>query len=188
MAKINLLPWRAELKKQRQKEFLTQLVLAMLLAGVVIFAVHLHYDGAIEYQRARNENVKREIAEVDKKIKEINAIEDKKHRLLTKIDVIQKLQESRPEAVHLFDEIPKLTPEGVFLSSFKQSGRNLTFEGKTESNARVSAFMRAVESSDWLSAPSLNIIQSKDKTAVDELSDFTLQAKLGHHQDQEAAP
>ncbi len=179
MARINLLPWRAELKKQQQQQFLTAALLSVILTLVLIFAVHMYYDGVMEYQESRNQMLRNEIAAVDKKIAEIKNIEEKKTELLTKIDVIQKLQESRPLIVHLFDEIARRTPDGVFLSSFAQSNMELTFKGKTESNARVSAFMRAIEASEWLHSPRLNIIQSQQKTKVDQLSDFILIATLG---------
>ncbi|MDT8406466.1 MAG: PilN domain-containing protein [Methylococcales bacterium] len=179
MARINLLPWRAEQKKQRQQAFIIQIVMGLVVAGLTMLAMHMHMQGLIEHQQQRNTMLSKEIAQLDSKIKEINTIEDRKNQLLTKINVIQQLQESRPEVVHLFDEIASLTPEGVFLAKFQQKGKSLVFDGKTESNARVSAFMRAVEASEWLHSPSLNIIQSKDKTQVNHLSDFTLQAKLG---------
>ena len=179
MARINLLPWRAELKKQQQRDFLSSGGLAILLTLVILLAVHMYIEGLKEYQEGRNQILRNEIAIVDKKITEIKAIEEKKNKLLTKIDVIQKLQESRPLIVHLFDELTKTTPDGVFLTQFTQAESALTFNGKAESNARVSAFMRAIDASSWLHSPGLNIIQSKDKTKVEQLSDFIMLAKLG---------
>ncbi|MGR9116632.1 MAG: PilN domain-containing protein [Gammaproteobacteria bacterium] len=179
MARINLLPWRAELKKQQQRDFLSAGGLAILLTLVILFAVHTYIEGLKEHQEGRNQILKNEIAAVDKKIAEIKSIEEKKNKLLTKIEVIQKLQESRPLIVHLFDEMTKTTPDGVFLTKFAQDESVLTFNGKAESNARVSAFMRAIDASQWLNSPGLNIIQAKDKTKVEQLSDFTLLAKLG---------
>ena len=96
-----------------------------------------------------------EITVLDKKIQEIKDIEEKKNKLLTKIELIQKLQESRPEIVHLFDELAKTTPEGIYLKKFTQLGGTLTIDGKAESNARVSAFMRAIDSSLWLNTSAL---------------------------------
>ena len=179
MARINLLPWRAELKKQQQRDFLSTGGLAILLTLVILLAEHTYIESLKEHQEDRNQILKNEIANVDKKIKEINAIEEKKNKLLTKIDVIQKLQESRPLIVHLFDEMTRTTPDGVFLTKFTQDGSLLTFNGKAESNARVSAFMRAIDASSWLNSPGLNIIESKDKTKVEQLSDFIMLARLG---------
>jgi type IV pilus assembly protein PilN len=182
MAKINLLPWREELRKQKQKDFLNAMALSVLAGFIILGLVHSYIEGLKAHQEQRNQMLQNEIALLDKKIVEIKDIEEKKRKLLAKIDLIQKLQESRPEIVHLFDEIPKTTPDGVFLTKFTQTGLELIFDGKSQSNARISAFMRAIEASPWLQSPTLNVIQSPDKLAPDktdfeQLSDFTLHAK-----------
>ncbi|MGZ8199677.1 MAG: PilN domain-containing protein [Methylosarcina sp.] len=181
MARINLLPWRDELRKQKKQDFIFSVALSVLATVGILIAVHMYIEGLKEYQEKRNKRLQDEIALLDKKIDEIKTIEEKKNKLLAKINVIQKLQESRPEIVHLFDEIPKTIPEGIFLTKFIQQGVNLTFEGKTESNARVSAFMRAIDSSPWLKTPKINVIQSQEKTNSEQLSDFTLIAQQGKH-------
>ncbi len=179
MAKINLLPWREELRKQKKQDFLSALGLSALVMLGIFGVVHSVINGQKAYQEQRNKMLQDEIVLLDQKIVEIRSIEDKKRKLLAKIDLIQKLQESRPEIVHLFDEIPKSTPDGVFLTKITQLGSDITFEGKSQSNARVSAFMRNIEASPWLDLPTLNVIQSPEKTDPDELSDFTLRAKQG---------
>jgi type IV pilus assembly protein PilN len=179
MAKINLLPWREELRQQKKKEFLSYLGLAALLSIIAIGLAHLYIEGLKEHQTQRNKLLQDEIAELDKKIVEVKNIGERKSKLLAKIDLVQRLQESRPEIVHLFDEIPRVTPDGIFLTKFAQLGTDLTFDGKSQSNARVSAFMRAVEASSWLQTPKLGVIISPDKTNVEQNSDFTLLAKLG---------
>ncbi len=180
MAKINLLPWREELRQQKQQEFLTGVGLAALLTAAILLAVHMHIESMKAYQNSRNSLLKSEIAVLDKKIKEIKDIESKKNKLLTKIDVIQKLQESRPQIVHLFDELPKSTPEGIYLTKFKQSGDKLTMIGMAQSNARVSAYMRSIEASSWLEEPKLSIIKSKGKRNSIHMHDFTMLAKQGN--------
>lgn len=186
MAKINLLPWREELRKQKQKDFVYSIVLSVLVGFIIVGSIHTYMKGLKTYQEKRNQKLQNEIVLLDKKIIEIKDIEDKKKKLLAKIDLIHKLQESRPEIVHLFDEIPKTTPDGIFLTKFSQNGPDLIFEGKSQSNARISAFMRAIEASPWLQTPTLNVIQSQtkqsnDKTEADteKLSDFTLHAQQG---------
>jgi type IV pilus assembly protein PilN len=180
MAKINLLPWREELRKQQQQEFLMGIVLAVLFTMMILGGIHMHIEGLKDYQSSRNQRLESEIAVLDRKINEIKEIEQKKNKLLTKIDVIQQLQESRPQVVHLFDELPKTTPEGVFLTQFEQAGATLTLIGKAQSNARVSAFMRAIETSAWLKTPKLNVIQGQNKSDnSNQLSDFTLIATQG---------
>jgi len=184
MAKINLLPWREELRKKKKKDFLNALALSALGAIVVVALIHTYVEGLKSYQEQRNKLLQNEIALLDKKIVAINDIEEKKRKLLAKIGLIQRLQESRPEIVHLFDEIPKVTPDGVYLKKFSQVGDDLIFEGKSQSNARVSAFMRAIEASQWLQTPTLDVIKTPDKNTGDESSDFTLHAKQGNKNSQ----
>jgi type IV pilus assembly protein PilN len=179
MAKINLLPWREELRQQKKKDFLSLMGLAALLTVIAIGLVHLFIVGMKDHQTERNKLLEGEIAILNTKIIEVKNIGERKSKLLAKIDLVQKLQESRPEIVHLFDEIPRTTPDGVFLTKFTQLGPELTFDGKTQSNARVSAFMRSVDASSWLNAPKLGVIISPDKTNVEQNSDFTLRATLG---------
>ncbi|MGZ5221188.1 MAG: PilN domain-containing protein [Chitinophagaceae bacterium] len=181
MAKINLLPWREELRKQKKQDFLIAIGLSAGVGFIVIILVHLYIDGLTAYQEQRNRIIQDEIAYFDKKILAIKDIEEKKSKLLAKINLIQQLQESRPQVVHLFDEIPKNTPDGVFLTKFTQKENDLIFEGKSQSNARVSAFMRAIEASHWLHKPTLNVIKLPEKDNPEQLSDFTLSAKQGQN-------
>jgi type IV pilus assembly protein PilN len=177
MARINLLPWREELRKQRKKDFLTAMGGFVLLTLVTFGFIHTHIQGMHAYQETRNTMLTQEIVKLDQKLGEIKDIEDTKNKLLAKINLIQKLQESRPEVVHLLDEIPRNTPDGVFLSKFSQTGQALVFEGKSQSNARVSAFMRAIDASNWLTKPVLEEIKSENSTSSQ--SDFKLKATLG---------
>ena len=187
MAKINLLPWREELRAQKKQDFINAIGVAVLFTAVIFAGVHMYIDGLKAHQEQRNKIIQDEIALLDIKIAKIKTIEEQKSKLLTKIELIQKLQESRPEIVHLFDELPRATPDGVFLTKFTQVGAELNFEGKSQSNARVSAFMRAIEASAWLKNPRLDVIQTGNKVSPDQLSDFTLHANQGN-QNAQAAP
>jgi type IV pilus assembly protein PilN len=180
MAKINLLPWREELRAQKKQDFINAIGVAVLFTAIIFGGVHMFIEGLKAYQEQRNKIIKDEIALLDVKIEKIKTIEEQKSKLLTKIELIQKLQESRPEIVHLFDELPRVTPDGVFLAEFTQKGTELTFKGKSQSNARVSAFMRAIEVSAWLKSPILDVIQTDNKTNLEQLSDFTMHAKQGN--------
>ena len=164
MAQINLLPWREELRKEQQRQFLTIVGLSAVLMGLIILAVHIQIAGMISNQQSRNDFLKKEITKVEKQIKEINDLEKEKKRLLSRMEVIETLQRNRPEVVHLFDEIVKVMPEGTYLNSMKQSGKSLELKGMAQSNARVSALMRNIDGSPWLGQPQLQIIQ-KDKKA-----------------------
>jgi type IV pilus assembly protein PilN len=182
MIKINLLPWREELKKEKQRAFNNLFSLCMLLTACLFGVLHLYMSDQEAYQARRNQFLQNEIAQLDKQIVDIKNIEEQKTRLINKINVIHNLQRSRPEIVHLFDEIPRATPDGLFMTKLTRTDRNLIFEGKTQSNSLVSAFMSAIQSSPWLQTPSLDVIQS-DKVAPDKnnslekLNDFTLRTR-----------
>jgi type IV pilus assembly protein PilN len=186
MAKINLLPWREELRAQKKQDFINAIGVAVLITAMIFAGVHMYVEGLKAYQEQRNKMIQDEIVLLDIKIAKIKTIEEQKSKLLTKIELIQKLQESRPEIVHLFDELPRVTPDGVFLTKFTQVGSELNFEGKSQSNARVSAFMRAIEASAWLKVPTLDVIQTESKATTEKLSDFTLHAKQGNQNAQAA--
>jgi type IV pilus assembly protein PilN len=178
MAKINLLPWREEQRKQRQVDFLIFLGMGIVASVIVMMMVHFSIEGFIDYQNKRNRFIQNEIAVLDKKIKEIKALDKTKSKLLARMEVIQRLQSSRPAIVHMFDQLAKTVPEGVYLTKFNQSGRNLSIAGNAQSNTRVSAYMRSLELSPWLKGADLNDIRSKGVDA----NNFTLkvtQAKVG---------
>ena len=174
MAKINLLPWREELRKQQQQDFLVAILSAVGVTVLLMFFVRSHINGMIDNQAKRNSFLETEIAALDRKIKEIQELEDRKRKLIAKMDVIQQLQGSRPEIVHLFDEVAKSTPDGVHITKFAQSGNVLTFDGAAQSNARVSAYMRSLDASAWLANPKLGVINTKSKSNQGRVSEFTL--------------
>ena len=161
MARINLLPWRAERRKLRQKDFLGMLGLAVAAGVLASFLVVSWYNSRIGNQNARNEYLKGEIAKVDVQIKEIEELDKKKGKLLARKEVIEQLQANRSQMVHLFDSLVRTIPDGVSLTSIKQEGDILTLSGRSQSNARVSTYMRNLESSGWMTNPDLNIIEAK---------------------------
>lgn len=181
MARINLLPWREELRKEQQRQFLTIMGLSAVLMGLLLLAVHIQFARMISTQDSRNDFLKGHITEVETQIKEINSLAASKKRLLARMEVIQKLQSNRPEIVHLFDEIVRVLPDGVHISSLKQQGNALTINGIAQSNARVSAFMRNVDGSEWLSSPVLEVIQ-KGKNARSFVLRATQVSKIGKAQ------
>ncbi|HEX9584713.1 MAG TPA: PilN domain-containing protein [Gammaproteobacteria bacterium] len=182
MPQINLLPWREELRKQRNKEFGISAAVAVLLMGAVVAGVHYHFQERIAFQQKRNAFLEAEIAKLDQKIKQIQQIDAEKQRLLARMQIIQKLQSSRPEIVHLFDEFVRTIPEGVYFTNITQKGRDLKIQGVAQSNARVSTLMRQMEASDYLENPALvEIVAGSQKIAGTEeevrLSRFQLNIK-----------
>ncbi len=172
MAKINLLPWREELRKEQTRQFATLLGLSALMTGAVILLVHFNIAGMIDHQKTRNGILQTEIDQLDIALKEIKDLEDTKAQLLSRMEVIQSLQRQRPQIVHLFDEIVRTVPEGIYLTGIKQRGKELTINGVAESNGRVSAYMRNIDASDWMSTPKLTVIETKKGTL--RSSDFVL--------------
>ncbi len=163
MARINLLPWREELRKEQQRQFLTMLGLSVVLMILIIAAIHLQYARSISVQQSRNNFLRTNITEVEAQIAEITRLEKDKQRLLDRIEKIQLLQRNRPEIVHLFDDIARVLPEGVYLTKLTQKGKSLLLEGKAQSNARVSALMRGIDKSKWMTNPVLDVIQTDRK-------------------------
>jgi type IV pilus assembly protein PilN len=174
MPRINLLPWREEERKERKVAFTVALGFSALAAGVVTFAVYLMFGSMIDAQERRNEQLRVEIKKLDKQIEEINELETSKQRFSARMDIIQKLQRSRPEIVHVFDEIVRTLPDGVYLTGVKQTDKKFKFDGVAQSSTRVSSFMRNIDGSEWLRNPELEVVQTtKDKGPG---SNFTLYA------------
>ena len=161
MPRINLLPWREQQRKERKLTFFVGLGGAVLGALLVAFAGYLMFKSMIGAQESRNQRLRTEIKAVDRQIEEINDLETQKQRFISRMQVIDKLQRSRSEEVHLFDEVAKTMPDGTYLTSFKQAGRTLKFEGVAQSSTRVSTLMRNISASQWMKDPELEVVESK---------------------------
>lgn len=162
MARINLLPWRAERRKQRQREFYAMLGMAAVGGLLVSLMIWFYYDRQVSGQMDRNAYLQAEIEKVKEQNKEIDRLDAQKERLLARKKVIEELQAKRSQMVHLFDALVRTIPDGVVLTALKQEGDVLTLEGRTQSNARVSAYMRNLETSGWMTNPELSIIEARD--------------------------
>ena len=172
MAHINLLPWREEQRQEQTRQFATMTGLSLLLTGALVFLVHVTIDNQIEHQKSRNQILQDEIAILDKSLEEIAELEKTKAELLSRMDVIQSLQQRRPQIVHLFDDFVRTVPEGIYLTTITQEAERLTIKGVAESNGRVSAYMRNIDSSSWMSTPKLKVIETKKGSQ--RSSNFTL--------------
>lgn len=166
MPRINLLPWRDEERKERKLKFLVALGGAAIAAFLTAFVGFLLMDSMVSAQNARNAKLNEEIAVLDKQIEKINSLEADKARFIARMEVIEKLQRSRPEIVHIFDEITKQLPDGVYLTAITQSGARLKFEGVAQSSTRVSAFMRNIDGSSYLKDPELEVVETKKASTV----------------------
>jgi type IV pilus assembly protein PilN len=174
MPRINLLPWREAERKRKRQEFGVGAIAALIFAALVYFAVNWQMQSAIDEQMGRNQYLQAQITELDKQIAEILDLEEQKKRLQARIAVIEQLELSRPEIVHVFDQLVRTTPDGIYLTSIKQSERKIELKGVAQSSTRVASYMRNIDSSEWLTDPALQILETKG--ATDAGSQFTLSA------------
>ena len=186
MSRINLLPWRAERRKQRQKEFGVMVGIAAAAGVALWFLVNMYYNAQIDGQNERNAFLQQQIEEVKKQNAEIDNLESQRARLLARKAVIEELQGNRSQMVHLFDQLVRTIPDGVLLTSLKQEGQTLTLEGRSQSNARVSTYMRSLDGSGWMTSPQLSVIEARDGVPGLPYA-FTLSVQLSTPAAKEAA-
>lgn len=177
MPRINLLPWREELRKERQREFGIHAGFAVVVAVLGTGAAFLQVDGMVQHQNNRNTYLKNEIAAVEKRIEEIKSLQETKRQLLNRTLVIERLQQSRPDIVHLFDELVRTLPQGVFLTSVEQKGDRLEIEGVADASGSVSLYMRNIDASQYLDGPQLVYIENKSR-GREKRNEFRLRARL----------
>src|SRR5580698_9386200 len=175
MPRINLLPWREQQRRERKLAFFVALGVAAGVAAVVAFAAYLMVGAMIDAQDQRNERLKGEIKVLDKQIEEINDLEAQKQRFIARMQIIEKLQRSRPEVVHLFDELVKAMPDGTYLTSVKETANQIKLEGIAQSSTRVSTLMRNIAASQWLRNPALEVVETAKDNAAG--SHFVLDAE-----------
>ena len=173
MAKINLLPWRDEYRREKQQEFLTVLGVVAAITALAGYLWISSVNGAIEGQQKRNQILNKEIEALEEKVKEIDELKKRRAELLDRMKVIQALQGERPVIVRYFDELVRAIPEGIYLTSLDRTGNVINLRGITESNVRVSALMRNVDESEWFSTPNLSSVQAKPEFG-EQASEFTM--------------
>ncbi|MBI5429828.1 MAG: PilN domain-containing protein [Nitrosomonadales bacterium] len=184
MIRVNLLPHRAEKRRARHIQFIALSVVSIVLGGLLVGSVQVAINTQIAYQERRNAYLKDEIAILDKQIEEINKLREQTKALLARKSVVEDLQSTRSDVVHLLDQMLRILPEGVYLKTLKQTGNKINLVGYAQSNARVSTLMRAIEDSPWLDSAILGEIHAvtlsggRDKTGGDRVSEFTLSFNL----------
>jgi type IV pilus assembly protein PilN len=187
MPRINLLPWREELRQKRKKDFFVAIVGAVVVGGLLSYGVKLTVQSWISDQNQRNATLRTEIARLDEQIEEILGLETQKNRLVDRMQIIDRLQRSRPEVVHLFDELVETLPEGVFLTQVRQQETRVEITGIAQSSTRVSALMRNVQDSEWLRQPTLGGIEAVE-SGQGRSSQFTVAAQQVSMADAEESP
>jgi len=174
MARINLLPWREQLREERKQRFLVTLAGVLIVAAGVVFLGDQYLSGAIEQQNARNEFVRKEIAVLDARIKEISELKTRRQQLLERMKIIQDLQSNRPITGRVFDQLVRTLPDGVYFTGLKMTGSTVAIVGAAESNNRVSSLMRNLDGSDWLAAPNLTEVKADTPGEMGQSNIFQL--------------
>ena len=177
MARINLLPWREQLREERKKQFLSILVLIVIVAGLLIFLGDRSLNGKIDDQNARNEFLKKEIQLLDGRIKEIEELQARRTQLLDRMKIIQDLQGNRPIIVRVFDELVRTLSDGVHFTAVNMKGSVVSIKGGAESNSRVSNLMRQMDASDWLTEPNLTAVKAVTQGAVEQANEFEMSVR-----------
>jgi type IV pilus assembly protein PilN len=161
MAKINLLPWREELRKERQQEFIGIVVAVAIAAAALVWFVTSNIESQYKAQQKRNAFVQQEMSVLNEQISEIQQLRDKREQLLERMQLIQNLQGNRPIIVRLFDEVARSIPDDLYFTSLDIKGTQVTVKGRAKSNNRVAALMRNFDDSDWFDAPNLISVKAE---------------------------
>ncbi|MBL4606567.1 MAG: PilN domain-containing protein [Pseudomonadales bacterium] len=162
MTKINLLPWREELRKKKRQEFFTILAGTVIVGALLIFLGNSIIAGNISHQNGRNQYLTTEIKKLDEKIEAIKDLQSRRNQLVERMKVIQNLQGNRPVIVHLLDELTRTVPDGVYYTKATRTGNKLTLEGIAETNNKISKLMRNLDDSSWFSNPNLSRVNNKE--------------------------
>jgi len=177
MARINLLPWREQLREERRKRFLTALVGVLVAAVGVVLLTDQYFSGAVDRQVARNAYMNKEIAQLDSRIKQISELKARRQQLIERMKIIQDLQGNRSISGRIFDQLVRTLPDGVYFTEVKMTDKTIAITGAAESNNRVSDLMRNLEASDWLTGPTLTEVKATTAGAVDQANTFQLSVR-----------
>ena len=179
MARINLLPWREEARRERQRQFMYSLIATLVLGAILVLLVGLFFDQRISYQEARNQQIQVEINRLEQRIARIKELEATRNRLLSRKQIIESLQASRSLTVELLDKLAKTIPVGITLTNVRQQGVNLTLLGTSQSNARVSAYLQSLDGMDLFVKPELQYVRaSSDPASPIETYEFAISVRL----------
>jgi len=171
--RINLLPWRELRRQEQDRQLLSASIGAWLLMGLIVFYGWYYMNGLIDHQNKRNDYLQTEIAKLDRKIQEINKLKERKQALIARMQIIQQLQQDRTQIVHVFDDLVRKLPKGVYLTGLAKKNKRITLKGMAQSNARVSHLMNNLDSSDWFTNPNLDIVNARNRGGA-RVSQFTV--------------
>lgn len=178
MIRINLLPWREERRVRARNQFYGMLGAAVVAGIALVFMGKTYMDGEIDFQNQRNNHLQTEIRELDRKIAEIERLEQQRANLMARRAVIEELQRSRAQMVYLFDELVNTMPDGVYLRAIQQQGQRITLEGRAQSDSRVAAYMRNLEASEWMTGIDLSVVEVTQAADAEGMRDFAVRIRL----------
>jgi type IV pilus assembly protein PilN len=179
MARINLLPWRQQLRRERQRQFMMSVLMTTILSVILVYLIGVAFDRRISHQESRNAMLESEIRSLELRITQIQRLEQTRERLLSRKRIIEELQASRSLTVELLDKLAKSIPVGVTLNSVRQQGMKIDLSGWSQSNARVSAYLQSLEASDLFLEPELGVVRTAQKPASQvEPYEFSIGVRL----------
>jgi type IV pilus assembly protein PilN len=156
--RVNLLPWREIRRREKDRQLLSASIATWILMVVVVFYAQWYMNDVIDHQKNRNSFLRGEISKLEKQIEEIEDLKRRKDALLARMEIIQSLQSDRTKIVHVFDDLVRKLPEGIYLTQFTKKKNAMALSGFAQSNARVSALMNSLEASDWFTNANLDVI------------------------------
>ena len=149
MAKINLLPWRDELREQKKKQFISMCIFVALLALAAVVLAWFYYDHVLEDQEQANQLIVSTNQNLDTQLKTLDGLQERRNAVIERMKLIQGLQGQRPVTVRLVDELVRVVPTSMYLTKFTRVGNKFTLEGKAESPNTVAELLRGLEASEW---------------------------------------
>ena len=174
MTEINLLPWRERKREQNKKMFTTMLLISVIFAAAMVFLINYYASHLVNNQRERNDILQKEIHALDDEIKEIKTLKKIREGLISRMSIVQNLQSTRTLMVHLFDELIKVMPSGVYVTKMERKSDLVSLWGYSESNANVSILMRSIENNNWIQSPTLTEIKKMEDKKQPADSEFIL--------------
>ena len=171
---INLIPWRESDRIRRKKHFIMALIAGLVFSGIAVLGMQYVFYGWLDAQKARNNYLQKEISLLAKKVEDINKLKKEQKSIWDRVRVIEKLQQKRPLVVHIFTELARIIPEGIYITDLQEHGDIINIVGKSDSNNELSRFMRVINQANWLQKATLVEIKTQD-SQLQRFSDFKLE-------------
>ena len=174
LTRINLLPYREEIKQRKQQQFKILMLGAFAVGLVLAAATYLGIDNAISNQEGRNNFLQTEIDRLDRELGEIDKLQQEKEAFLAKKLKVEELQEKRYQAAYILDSLNALTPDNTYLTALEaESPTSYKISGHAISDNKIAVMMRSLPSTGIFLQPELLSIKK-----VDNYQEFTLKSSI----------